>query len=407
MYAKSLKLSLSKLVYEYRVHSVLFAINFMITLGFGMFNTFLPLHMIEKGLNGFTLGVIISSYSLSKLLFSSVMGFLADVGYKKILMLILLLLFIILSVACVYMDNIVYSVVLRVLQGVLFALFRPLIFSLLSESTDIKNAPSVIGTFDISFYLAVCISPFFGGFLKDAIGFAGLCYTMVCLGAISLSLIVFINSTTVFNAKHEKRRKLSKLSSLNCRLWGLFVFVMNKGFMLSVLITITPIMLSERHQLSASMIGLILSFSSFSMIAFLRFSGKLAERYNPSLLMLYGSLPVALLYFAVPNIYVGSLSLVFVLIGFFNSISHPASTRILITEGSVVGSGFVSGVCNTFMGLGFMAGPIFTSIVMKLWGVEYVFYYAGAISMVSITIFIHVYNTGNICESKELASGDC
>ncbi|HAW57790.1 MFS transporter [Seleniivibrio sp.] len=370
-------------ILDYKIFIVLFSVNFLITLSFGMLNTFLPIFLTENGYSSVMLGAVVSSYWLSKFFFSAVMGFLVDFVHRKWSMAISLILFVLLSLFCFEIHNFAAIFIARLIQGILFALFQPLIFSILCDSIDIDKAASAMGTFDISFYSAVCISPFLGGLVKESFGYYGMCNLILILTVCSVLLWLLVGKSGQRHSQQiSKCINKFKVTDVNFRLSALCLFLFNKGFMTSMMITVTPIMLAVKYNLNPSAIGIILSLSSISMIVFLRIAGRLAELINVQTLMIIGSMLVSLLYFVIPNIPVKAMIYIFILTGIFNATSQPASKSVLVIEGNKIGQGFANGVSNTCMSLGLMLGPVAGSSIISKSNFENAYYFTGILSIV-------------------------
>ncbi|MCD8552374.1 MFS transporter [Seleniivibrio sp.] len=379
-----------------RVLGTLFVINLLITIGFTSFNTFLPLFLKEVNFSGTIIGIIVSTYSISKLFSSVFMGVLVDKINKKKLMLILLSMFTVLSFLCFRIDNFYTVIAVRIFQGIFFALFRPLIFSILCENISIEQSAKMISSLDLSFYIATCAGPLLGGFIREIFGYYGLLSFLVLLTGISFVFFIITtgNMKRIDEVKERTSPDESGLNIFTPKLCGLCIFIMGKGCMLSLLLTIAPIMLPH-YDISISGIGFIISLLSISMILFIKPAVRLSGFIGIYPIISVGSLVVSALFFIIPSVNVVGIAIVFALIGIFSAMSQPASSAILAYEGRKVGFGFASGIFNFFMNLGFVAGPLFGTYLMESIDIKYVFYFAGGIGVFSWIAFIIVSRTCN------------
>jgi MFS family permease len=95
----------------------LFMINFLITLGFGESDAFFPLYCESMGARGLLLGTAMGGYALSKVLFSPIMGTLADRLGRRPLVLSSIVLYLLVSFAYLTTASLFLVVVLVSSRG--------------------------------------------------------------------------------------------------------------------------------------------------------------------------------------------------------------------------------------------------------------------------------------------------
>ncbi|WP_240732276.1 MFS transporter [Geobacter sp. FeAm09] len=151
----------------------LFLINFAITLGFGIADAFFSLYVFSLGARGALLGLPLVLYSLSKIVLSPFMGAWADrIGRKKVAAASLGL-YLFVSLSYLFTASLPLITLLRLLQGIGCAMFRPVVLSLVGEATPDHKRATVMGTFDISFYGALSLGPVVGGCSRTCGAFRG------------------------------------------------------------------------------------------------------------------------------------------------------------------------------------------------------------------------------------------
>lgn len=125
------------------------------------------------------------------------------------------------------------------------------------------------------------------------------------------------------------------------------------------------------------------------MVFFLVPSARLAEFFKYQTLIVTGSFTVSCLYLFYPlSESISDFMIVSVLVGIFSALSQPASSMFLIKEGKRAGLGSTTSIFHSCMSSGFLVGPIFGSLIYRVFGVEQVFYLAFLLSTISIVIFI-------------------
>ena len=373
-------------------HKTLFLVNFAVTLGFGIADAFFPTYLFGLGARGFMLGLPLVLYSLSKILFSPVLGACADrIGYRRI---ILASLFLYLAVSVGYLCTHEFAalIMLRLAQGVSCAMFRPVMLAMVGSATGKEERGRVMATFDISFYAPLGLGPLIGGALKDAWGFPGI-FAAVTL----LSLAAFLFAL----------RRLPQASVRGgCAggvpgggvvpLWGLrrgsyrglLAFIFGRACGISLSGSFLPILLSSKLGLSGLRSGLVLASGTAAMTLLLRPMGILSDRAPRPLLVLLGGGTVSLLYLVVPAAAdFGTMLALAVAIGVFSVVSQPASSALLIEEGTRYGMGATVGTFNAVLNAGFVAGPLLGALLQGTLGLTAVFHAAGAVGLAAVALF--------------------
>lgn len=373
----------------------LFLINFAVTLGFGMADAFFSVYTQSLGAHGLSLGLAIVSYNLAKIIFSPFMGKLADhVGPRKMLGASLYISLIV-STGFLFLDDLGAILVLRVLQGVGLAIFRPVLLFLLADITVRERRSSAVGTFDISFYSALGIGPIIGGLLNDAFGYAGVyCALSACcaFAAIAAQILPLNNSScfkpTPLRSSQSIRRTLIDDVKNGGILTGLMVFIFGRSISISVLITFLPLLLMVELGQNSTSFGLVMASSTIMMALTLRTMGRLADRIDRSTLIINGGVGVAFLYLIIPlSLALPHFIALGIGIGVFSAMSQPACTSLLIDHGEFYGKGLAAGAFNSAMNIGFVVGPLFGAYLYSEISMEAVFYCSGGIGILTVLLF--------------------
>ncbi|KAB0667595.1 MFS transporter [Oryzomonas japonica] len=372
----------------------LFLINFAITLGFGIADAFFSMYVFSLGARGLLLGLPLVFYSLSKVLFSPFMGAWSDrIGRRKIAA-ISLGLYLFVSVCYFFTTSLPLITVLRLLQGIGCAMFRPVVVSLVSDCSSARKRATVMGTFDMSFYGALSVGPVIGGILKDLWGFRGIFATLALLCILALAVaLVCIPAQRVAprqTGPGERGRFRDILDvTRHSTLRGLLAFIFGRACGISLLGAFLPIMLTTRLGLNGTRTGLVMASTSLVMTLLLRPVGMLSDRAPRKSLVVVGGTIVSLLYFLIP-VAVGfsQILILGVGIGLFSVLSQPASTALLVEEGSRHGMGLTIGTFNAVLNLGFVSGPLLGAGLQNTLGLTAVFYAAGIMGLGAVAMFI-------------------
>ncbi|WP_224983035.1 MFS transporter [Geomonas agri] len=372
---------------------ILFLVNFAVTLGFGIADAFFSTYLFSLGARGLMLGLPLVCYSLAKIVCSPALGAWSDrVGHRRAV-LVSLALYLLVSTGYLYNLSVPALIVLRLLQGVSCALFRPVLLALVGSCTAEGKRGTVLATFDISFYGALCLGPLVGGLLKDSFGFAGvfMSVALLCLAAFCAAL------RGIPGGGHGTGNARRHEAASAFRLWqldrpgsyrALLAFIFGRAFGISLTGSFLPILLTAKLGLTGARSGIILASGTVAMTLLLRPMGKLSDRAPRRLLVLAGGSAVSLLYFllpAAPGFY--QMLILTVAIGVCSVVSQPASSALLVEEGMRHGMAVTVGTFNAALNLGFAAGPLCGALLQGSLGIAAVFHTAGTVGLGAVLLF--------------------
>lgn len=369
----------------------LFLVNFAVTLGFGIADAFFPTYLFGLGARGIMLGLPLVLYSLAKIIFSPVLGACADrVGYRRIVFASLFL-YLAVSVGYLCTREILPLILLRLAQGLSCAMFRPVLLAMVGSTTGKEERGRVMATFDISFYAPLGLGPLIGGALKDVWGFPGIFVAVTLLSLAALLLALRRLPETTLRAGRSGAVPVGVLP-----LWGLrrgsyralLAFIFGRACGISLTGAFLPILLSSKLGLSGLRSGLVLASGTAAMTLLLRPMGILSDRAPRPLLVLLGGGAVSFLYLLVPAATgFGAMLALAVAIGVFSVVSQPASSALLVEEGTRYGMGATVGTFNAVLNAGFVAGPLLGALLQGTLGLTAVFHAAGAVGLAAVALF--------------------
>ncbi len=375
----------------------LFLINFLITLGFGISDAFFPLYCENIGARGLLLGTAVGGYAFSKIIFSPLMGRLADHCKRRSLVLASLTLYLLISLAYIVADSSVVIVAMRLLQGAGCAMFRPVMQALIADHTGAERRATVMGTFDVSFYAALSVGPILGGYIMDVGGFSGLFSALAacCFTALTLAWYGIPTTATAVGAAQARpalpRHPLPLLPLLRApgMLQGLLFFILGRACGITACATFLPIFLSSKLGLSGLQVGIVMASATLTMTLLLRPFGRVSDRLPRPLLIACGALVVPLFYLFLPAVAGFSQAVgVSLGIGAFSALSQPAASALLVEEGQRLGMGSTLGTFNAVLNLGFVLGPLLGSLVQSTISVQAVFVAISIVGLASGFCFV-------------------
>ncbi|QXE92830.1 MFS transporter [Geomonas subterranea] len=371
----------------------LFLVNFAVTLAFGIADAFFSTYLFSLGARGLMLGLPLVCYSLAKIVCSPALGAWSErVGYRHAV-LVSLALYLVVSTGYLFNLSVPALTVLRLLQGVSCALFRPVLVSLVGSCAAETRRGTTLATFDISFYGALCLGPLAGGLLKDSSGFVGVFAAVALLCLIALCAALYgipggdrCGGNAPGHSRPVSPRLLRRDHAGSYR--ALLFFIFGRAFGISLTGSFLPILLTAKLGLTGLRSGAILASGTVAMTLLLRPMGILSDRAPRRLLVTAGGTAVSVLYFlvpAAPGFY--QMLLLTLAIGACSVLSQPASSALLVEEGMRHGMAVTVGTFNATLNLGFAAGPLLGALLQGSLGIAAVFHAAGTVGLGAVALF--------------------
>ena len=374
-----------------RAYNALFVIIFSVSLGFSIIHPFLPVYIKGLGGSGIDIAFIFTGYYLSKIIFTPLFGTWSDRRRKRYFIVTGLAMYILISLAYFSLPtNLIFLILLRLAQGIGATLVRPLAQAYIGDMSKNANQGALMGTFDISFYMALAMGPIIGGILNDLFGFSGIFLSLLicCLLSFIIALAYLIFNQLPLEPADNKVKLNYTIIIENRLLMGLFGFIFTRSFGVVLLPIFLPVFMKTQLNSSNIEIGIIAASGSIIIAALLRPMGKLADKINRENLVVFGGGMTYLFILLLPFSSNFMQLLIFTaLIGLFSALSIPASYALLVKEGKPYGMGLTMGLFNSFMNTGFLMAPIMGGVMMDILGLKYVFFAAGSLGISGLFFF--------------------
>lgn len=360
----------------------------------------LPLYVKALGGNEIIIGLISAFSPLAGILFSFPIGLLSDkIGRKKLLV-ISGFIFLISPLLYLLVSSPVWLIPVRFFHGLATAILGPVVSAIIVKAYSSSKGEK-LGYYSSSTLIGRALAPMFGGFIISFFAnqkFPIIQYKYVYLVAFILAIPVFI---LIFLLKGEEKSN-SKIKTQdffidlkyfisNPRLFSTALVEMTTYFAYGAFETYLPLYLTKLN-ISATQIGLIFSVQILSIALSKPLFGKLADKIDKRILILFGVL---------------SLGLSIGIIGFFRSIimsiilgiifglslsfsTAATSTYVAeVTQQEKLGSSL--GALSSIMDLGQTIGPFFTGIVITYFSYK-IGFLLSFILAVLIGLLFYFYN---------------
>lgn len=364
------------------IKAVLFTL-FMTSFGFGVILPILPFYALAHGATPADLGMLTATFAGMSLIFSPIMGKLADrFGRKKILM-VGTGGFVIGYLVFAFTDSLAMAFVARAIEGIAAAAIFPACISLLSDFTTEQQRGKAMGLVGMTFSLGFIIGPAIGGLA------AGISVQAAFLLSAFMALLNFASVSVQIKEPQEKKdsrgivqQEVSLLEHLTSPIVFLFLGSFMTAFMIGGLDATLAIYTADRMGFSSPQIGLIFTYIGVLIMVMQFAAGGLVNRFGELKLIPMGLLLSGAGFFLLTFTH-DWLTILFPLAVFVmgNALVFP-SVNSLITKKVVGKRGAVLGLLSSFQSLGQMIGPLLGGF---LYGLDHDYAFIG----MSIAIFAY------------------
>ncbi|MBP2242052.1 multidrug resistance protein [Cytobacillus eiseniae] len=342
-----------------RALPILFAIMFLVMVGFGIIIPVMPFYAEEIGATPTELGLLMAVYSLMQLLFAPMWGRVSDrIGRKPVIMIGiagLSLSFFLMAVS----SQLWMLFVARIIGGILSSANMPTVMAYVADITSEEDRGKGMGIIGAATGLGFIFGPAIGGIFSKS----SLHIPFYIAGAFSLLTFFFVlfilkESLTPEHRKDQTRKKTSILKAFNGPVSILFILQLFVSLSLSGLEATFAYFASEKAGLGAVKLGyifMIMGFASAIVQGGLvgRLTKKLGEGFVIQLGILISALGFTLILFI--NSFT-TAALFLTIFGIGNGFIRP-SISSLLTKRSGTGHGSTTGLLSSFDSLGRIAGP--------------------------------------------------
>jgi len=374
------------------MYRALFAVIFLVCLGFGIAAPFFPVYAASGGASGLHLALIFSGYAAAKILFSPVTGWWSDRNGRRRLLIAGLSLQSAVALGYLFLPGPSGLIALRFLQGIAAALIRPVALAFVGDIAPSQREGAAMGTFDISFYAALAIGPVLGGIIKDSLGFFGIFLGLsgLCLLALATAAL-FVKRSSMDGEERAGAAARVDLSVLkrSRTLFALCGFIFARSFGIMCFVVFLPVFMHSALKLTGLEIGLVMGANTVVTALLLRPMGFLSDRVRRDRLVAVGGVSAALWTLFQPQAETFPQLLVLsIFLGVSGALSTPAGAALLVEEGGRQGMGLTMGVFNCAMNLGAVLAPLAGGAAFGLFGPDSLCYGAGGVGLAGTGFFL-------------------
>lgn len=366
----------SELKTKRKIFFVLFISVFSCMLGVGTIVPILPIYAETLGASGLWLGAIFAGFSLSRIVSMPLIGKFSDRMGRKRFIALGLLIYTLSSLGFIYANNVQALTLVRIIQGFSSAMILPIAMAYIGDISPPGKEATYMGIITVALFLGFGGGPILGGVTKDLFTIEADFMVMggLCFIAFFLVLIYLPRSSSIH--KNAPPLDIPFTTMLQSRsVMGICFYRFASAFCRGSIMAFLPLYAHNALKLNGSQIGLVTA-SSILLTAVLQLPfGKLADRLNRKMLVLWGSI----LYFSIIPLIPYTLNfsqilLLNIILGFFGALSLPAASAMILREGKQFGMGSTMAIFNVAMSAGLAVGPLVSGIILDLLGLPEVFY---------------------------------
>jgi len=347
----------------------------------------LPAYAAQVGVGVAMIGLLIAAYDAAEVVAKPMFGALADRRGMKQTMLVGIALFVIASLAYLWVDP-RFLLLIRFLQGVGAAALSAVSLALVGTYA-VENRGRAYGIYNGIKGAGYVVSPIIGGAIVLKANFSMIFVAAAAIGALAFVLSLFLPKPTVdakLNLKDDDDGfGLSGLLGVfrQSSLWPWYIVTVVNMFFVGILFGFLPVRVYALGY-SPLINGVILTAVSASYLLIQPLAGVLADRVNPALTIRVGLLLAGACVIFIPFV-TGWLLFVVAILAGIGVGTVWTNTDALISKQAQAGKlGATMGVAGTFKEIGDMLGPLLIGVVSQAFGLTVGFVSCGVLGLIAL-----------------------
>jgi DHA1 family multidrug resistance protein-like MFS transporter len=383
---------------------------FIALLGIGIIIPVMPVFAAELGAGGFSLGMIIAAFSISRGVLQPVVGSLSDRWGRKGFLVAGLFIYGLVGLLIPQAGSVINLIAIRGFHGVGSAMIVPIAMAYMSYLAPAGHEGRYMSYLNIAIFCGIGCGPIIGGLFSDLFGFASVFYVMAALSFFAFVLVI-INMPSEISVNSSNGFSLFKNISLmlkNRRTLGILTARFSTMIIMVPTMAFLPLLMTQRMSVSGLQIGFIIACRTLVNAVLQVPAGKYADTHNKLLLLVAGCICLSSSIVIIPFVesYVMMLVL-YTIIGLGEAFIWPVLGAYASQEGREhYGHGTMMGVFSLAMSGGVFTGATLAGFSMDTWGIDWAFFTTSAavftISMIGA--FLIYSNQGSNHQLKETGS---
>lgn len=371
-----------------RVLGLLFAVLFLVMIGFSILFPVEPYYIQIFGATSATMGWLTASFSLAQFVFSPLWGRLSDRIGRKPVMLVGLAGYGISMTLFALGQAIPHLFIARSLSGILSSATLPTAMAVIADTTSDDERAKGMGLLGAAFGLGAIFGPFIGGVLGDI----SIRLPFFVTSGLSMATLLFVWRLLPESLPPDRRglvrERVSRLKAFQVDTTWLYAVALLATFSLAGLETAFPFLAFDRLGATTRSVGYVFAVMGIAgSIVQGGLIGPIRKRIGEERMIPAGLLisAAALALIAVAQtVLTGTLALALFAAG--HGLIRPANAS-LVTQRTRVGQGLAIGVYDSMDALGRVLGPVVGGTLYLYHG-SLPFFSSSAVNIVACILFI-------------------
>ena len=351
---------------------------FIALLGIGIIIPVMPVFATELGASGFSLGMIIAAFSISRGLLQPVVGSLSDSWGRKRFLVSGLIIYGIVGLLIPQAGSVLHLIVIRAFHGVGSAMIVPIAMAYMSFLAPPDHEGRYMSYLNIAIFCGIGCGPMIGGVASDLFGFASVFYIMAVLSFGASGLVIHYMPVQPSGVGKNQNSLLGNMSLMLKSRKTMGILIARYATMIVMVPTMAflPLLMTQRFAASGLQIGLVIALRTLANAALQVPFGKIADRFNKVILLIGGCICLSSAIMCIPMADSFMMILtIYGILGLGEAIIWPVLGAYASKEGKEhYGHGTMMGVFSLAMSAGVFTGATLAGIAMDSWGIDFAFY---------------------------------
>lgn len=347
----------------------------------------LPAYAAQVGIGVAMIGLLISAYDAAEVVAKPLFGAIADRRGMKQTMLIGIVIFVLASVAYLWISP-KLLLLIRFLQGIGAAALSAVSLALVGEYTAERSRGRAYGIYNAIKGAGYVLSPLVGGAIILSSNFS-----MVFVASAAIGGVAFLLSLLLPKPDVETRQAFKDDDDIGLKgilaafrqpsLWPWYIVTIVNMFFVGILFGFLPVRVYALGY-SSLINGILLTAVSASYLLVQPLAGTLADRVKPTITIRIGLLVAGTCVILTPFV-TGWLLFVIAVLAGLGVGTVWTNTDALVSQQAQAGHlGATMGVAGTFKEIGDMLGPLLIGLVSQAFGLTIGFVSCGVLGLLSI-----------------------
>jgi len=350
---------------------------FIALLGIGIIIPIMPIFAAELGASGFSLGMIIAAFSVTRGLLQPVIGHLSDRFGRKWFLVAGLFVYGLVGLLIPHARSVVDLIVIRGFHGVGSAMIVPIAMAYMSFFAPSGQEGRYMGYLNVAIFCGIGCGPVFGGIFSDLWGMASAFNAMAALSFIACVLALRRMPTHIEEKEQGRAGLFKSLTAMMRRRRTAGILAARYATMIMMVPTMAflPLLMSDWEGVTGLQIGIVIAGRTLTNALLQVWFGRLADRMSKLTLLMSGTFCLSGTMLLVPAAdTVVQMVLLYMVLGIGEAIIWPVLGAYASEEGrNHFGHGTMMGVFSLAMSAGVFTGAILSGYFSDNLGMDWAF----------------------------------